>query len=263
MAELYLDGRSVSRVEGGYKRATLWDGFALHRKDCLGLITQCPVEIHAAEVSKYPAKVRCRGNRSQGIPELCSSPSMETRNQTHPTPRQLAAFALGKLTPESRGRMQAHLADCTTCSTFLSQTPRDTLVTLLRQAAAGIPASDQSTPGIAIRQLSVACRVGAAHGGCRPAAGTATAHGAGPSTTDKSSEKPSEQKFRRHCASRRNIASPACWGVAAWARSTRHFTSGWIAAWRSRSSTLRWSIIPRRLKSFDQEVTGRGQAASS
>ena len=75
-------------------------------------------------------------------------PVMETRKQTHPTPRQLAAFALGKLTPESRGRMQEHLADCDTCSTFLSKTPRDTLVTLLRQAAAGIPASDQSTPGV-------------------------------------------------------------------------------------------------------------------
>ena len=73
---------------------------------------------------------------------------METRKEAHPTPRQLAAFALGKLTPESRGRMQEHLAGCATCSTFLSKTPRDTLVTLLRQAAAGIPASEQSTPGV-------------------------------------------------------------------------------------------------------------------
>ena len=73
---------------------------------------------------------------------------METRKQIHPTPRQLAAFALGKLTPESRDRMQEHLAGCSTCSTFLSQTPRDTLVTMLRQAAAGIPSSEQSTPGV-------------------------------------------------------------------------------------------------------------------
>ena len=28
--------------------------------------------------------------------------AMETQNQTHPTPRQLAAYALNKLTPESR-----------------------------------------------------------------------------------------------------------------------------------------------------------------
>ncbi len=73
---------------------------------------------------------------------------METRKETHPTPRQLAAFALGKLTPDGRAKMQEHVAACSTCSTFVSQTPRDTMVTLLRQAAAGLSARDQSTPGV-------------------------------------------------------------------------------------------------------------------
>ncbi len=73
---------------------------------------------------------------------------METRHQTHPTPRQLAAFALGKLTPEGKARLETHVAECESCATFLSTTPRDTLVNLLRQAAAGMSAAEQSTPSV-------------------------------------------------------------------------------------------------------------------
>jgi hypothetical protein len=73
---------------------------------------------------------------------------METRNQSHPTPRQLAALALGKLTPEGKMRLEKHVAACESCATFLSVTPRDTLVNLLRQAAAGMSAAEQSTPSV-------------------------------------------------------------------------------------------------------------------
>jgi serine/threonine protein kinase len=73
---------------------------------------------------------------------------METRNQTHPTAQQLAAFVVGKLTPEGRVRMQAHLADCEACSAFLSKTPRDPFVNILRQAATAASDVDQSTPDV-------------------------------------------------------------------------------------------------------------------
>ncbi len=73
---------------------------------------------------------------------------METEKKSHPTARQLAAFALGKLAPDGRAKMQEHVAGCATCATFLSKTPRDTLLGLLRQAAAEISAADQSTPAL-------------------------------------------------------------------------------------------------------------------
>lgn len=72
----------------------------------------------------------------------------QKHSQTHPTARQLAAFALGKLAPDGRGRMQQHLDGCPECSTFLSKTPRDTLVDLLKKPVANVPASEQSTPGV-------------------------------------------------------------------------------------------------------------------
>ena len=73
---------------------------------------------------------------------------METQNETHPSQRQLAALALGKLAAESRARLKEHVAGCTTCSKFLSDTPPDTLAGLLRGANTAMRAADQSTPGV-------------------------------------------------------------------------------------------------------------------
>ncbi|KKL18613.1 hypothetical protein LCGC14_2473780 [marine sediment metagenome] len=73
---------------------------------------------------------------------------METQNQTHPSQRQLAALALGKLAAESRARLQEHVAGCSTCAKFLSDTPRDTLAGLLRGASSATRVADQSTPGV-------------------------------------------------------------------------------------------------------------------
>ena len=41
---------------------------------------------------------------------------METRQSTHPSPRQLAALALGRLKPEARDRLQAHTSACASCA---------------------------------------------------------------------------------------------------------------------------------------------------
>ena len=73
---------------------------------------------------------------------------METQNQAHPSRRQLAALALGKLKPESQARLQEHVTSCSTCSNFVSHTPRDTLIALLREVGSPTSVSDQSTPGI-------------------------------------------------------------------------------------------------------------------
>ncbi len=73
---------------------------------------------------------------------------MEAQCQAHPTPRQLAAFGLGKLTPDGQKRMQEHLASCERCAAFTAGTPHDTLVNLLRQAASNVSSSDQSTPAV-------------------------------------------------------------------------------------------------------------------
>jgi len=71
---------------------------------------------------------------------------METRQSTHPSPRQLAALALGKLTPEARDRLQAHVSACATCQAFLSQTPPEKLNSLLQQSAQPRNSAEQSTP---------------------------------------------------------------------------------------------------------------------
>ena len=58
---------------------------------------------------------------------------METQRQVHPSERQLAAFALERLTPESLAKLQPHLASCSTCAEFVQKTPRETLIELLKQ----------------------------------------------------------------------------------------------------------------------------------
>ena len=72
--------------------------------------------------------------------------AMETRQSTHPSPRQLAAFALDKLTPDARDRLQTHLSSCASCQAFLSQTPQETLNSLLQHSDPPRINADQATP---------------------------------------------------------------------------------------------------------------------
>ena len=66
---------------------------------------------------------------------------METQNLTHPSRDQLAALALGKLTPDSQSKLQKHLENCASCALFVSKTPRDTMISLLQKA--GNPAQEE------------------------------------------------------------------------------------------------------------------------
>ena len=70
---------------------------------------------------------------------------METMQSTHPSPRQLAALALGRLKPDARDRLQAHVATCASCETFLAQTPPETLKSLLQQSVPPRNTADQPT----------------------------------------------------------------------------------------------------------------------
>ena len=70
---------------------------------------------------------------------------METMQSTHPSPRQLAALALGRLKPDARDRLQAHVATCASCETFLAQTPPETLKSLLQQNVTPRNTADQPT----------------------------------------------------------------------------------------------------------------------
>ncbi len=71
---------------------------------------------------------------------------MEIRQATHPTPQQLAALALGKLRPDARERLQAHVSCCASCTAFLVDRPAEDLQKLLAQASRPPDAADQSTP---------------------------------------------------------------------------------------------------------------------
>ena len=71
---------------------------------------------------------------------------MQTQQAAHPSPQQLAALALERLSPEARERTQAHVSRCSTCTEFVAKTPRDSLLLLLRQGSSRSVA-DQSTPG--------------------------------------------------------------------------------------------------------------------
>lgn len=73
---------------------------------------------------------------------------MDTQRQLHPTQQQLAAFALGKLAPDVRARMQKHLEHCAACTQALADTPADTLMALLQKARSPQSQRDQSTPGV-------------------------------------------------------------------------------------------------------------------
>jgi formylglycine-generating enzyme required for sulfatase activity len=73
---------------------------------------------------------------------------METRNQTHPTPQQLAALALKRVKPQHVARLEAHVAACPTCAGFIQDTPRDTLAALLKSPNPADRLSEQSTPSL-------------------------------------------------------------------------------------------------------------------
>ena len=73
---------------------------------------------------------------------------METRQSTHPSYRQLAALALGKLATEARDRLQAHVSACTTCQAFLAQTSRETLNSLLQQSTPPQNSAEQPTASV-------------------------------------------------------------------------------------------------------------------
>jgi serine/threonine protein kinase len=73
---------------------------------------------------------------------------METKPPTHPTPRQLAALALGKLKQDACERLRAHVSTCASCETFLAETPPETLNSLLQQSVSPRNTADQSTPSV-------------------------------------------------------------------------------------------------------------------
>ncbi len=63
---------------------------------------------------------------------------MKTLNQTpeHPANEELAAFALGKETPNAE-TIAEHVANCVRCETLIAKTPRDTFLGILNKAKPG------------------------------------------------------------------------------------------------------------------------------
>src|SRR5262249_42863199 len=67
--------------------------------------------------------------------------SVSQVQQTHPTPEQLRAFALGRLGPEEAAELERHVASCDSCCAELNRVPDDSLLGRLR--------AGQTTPGMA------------------------------------------------------------------------------------------------------------------
>lgn len=57
---------------------------------------------------------------------------MNKISSKHPTPADLAAFALGRLGPEELAAIEEHVASCHSCGRVLGAVPNDTLVERLR-----------------------------------------------------------------------------------------------------------------------------------
>ena len=57
---------------------------------------------------------------------------MQSVQQRHPTPQQLADFSAGKLSENESSAVEEHLAQCSDCCELLTQLPDDTLVSLLK-----------------------------------------------------------------------------------------------------------------------------------
>jgi serine/threonine protein kinase/putative intracellular protease/amidase len=62
--------------------------------------------------------------------------------QLHPSPEQLAAFGLGRLSPQAQAQIERHVAQCDSCCQALRQVPDDTLLERLRQG--GTPVDNPS-----------------------------------------------------------------------------------------------------------------------
>jgi serine/threonine-protein kinase len=60
---------------------------------------------------------------------------MATELFTHPTPDQLRAFALGRLSSAEMAELEQHISYCDSCCLQLARVPDDTLVQLAREAA--------------------------------------------------------------------------------------------------------------------------------
>lgn len=68
---------------------------------------------------------------------------METQSKEHPSALHLAALALGKLKPDAAVNVQSHLDECGDCRSFVSDTPRDELASIIKHAKQ--TAADQNT----------------------------------------------------------------------------------------------------------------------
>src|SRR5438874_2604245 len=60
---------------------------------------------------------------------------MPDARTTHPTPRQLADYGLGKLNPAELAGLDAHLAGCPECRRAVEDQPPDSFIGRLRAAA--------------------------------------------------------------------------------------------------------------------------------
>src|SRR5262245_33499838 len=69
---------------------------------------------------------------------------MDTQSTPHPSAFHLAALALGMLKPELAAKVQSHLDQCDECRRYLSETPRDELAEIIKQAPRGKP-TEQDT----------------------------------------------------------------------------------------------------------------------
>lgn len=71
---------------------------------------------------------------------------MNTRPSAHPSPRQLAAYALKKLSGSNEEKIRRHLIKCAKCSGLLARSTNDDLQRLLNER----PSSDSTS----VRRIS-------------------------------------------------------------------------------------------------------------
>jgi serine/threonine protein kinase len=78
---------------------------------------------------------------------------MNTLNQTpeHPANEELAAFALGKETPNAE-TIAEHIANCPRCETLMAKTPRDTFLGILNKAKPGSSLTGPHTPKLPVAE---------------------------------------------------------------------------------------------------------------
>jgi WD40 repeat protein len=73
---------------------------------------------------------------------------MDNQRVAHPTPENLTAFGLGRMSDEDSVAVERHLAECATCRRLLETLPNDSWVERLRAAAGSVtpPATDPGKP---------------------------------------------------------------------------------------------------------------------